>query len=322
MAPAFQDMELPDIPEALIDPALLMLGRVPFRFRDLPPEIQFQIFQLFRPAEPPRPTTDASELTLESWAAEDVTSQPSRPSRRGLYRCEPPWSRQACNFLFLNKSTYKDFAPYYYQSSVIRVFDSVTFADDFLANATNICLYNLRFVSCVMNARDRLRTSIERIEGVRKLADVVGDLHQLKQLQRFELVYIFQEFNIAWYAIGSADSRDEIWEMMDSEHIKGQLSRSEEHLSATIFKGFRQVRGVKPDEFDPAKTFGTVEHISITFTNDPQVPSRVFIYDEANGGTMNEETVWSTAAEGGSEVSSEDSKDSEYSMDSAESDRD
>lgn len=285
MAPAYQDMELPDIPEELIDPTLLTLGRVPFRFRDLPTEIQIQIFHLLKPAEPPRPTTEASQHTLEIWGLGGV------PFGSGLYKCEPPWARQARNFLFLNKSTYKDFAPHYYQSSVIRFFDPSTFADDFLANATNACLNNLRFVSCVLNARPTLFTSIERIEGTRKLADVVGVLHELKHLQRFELVYLFQEFNIATYDIESVGSRNEIWELMDSEQIKGQFTKLEQLLSGTTFRGFERVRGVRLEDFEPAYVLAMVEHISITFIKDSKVPSRVFVYDEAHGVTLSEKTV-------------------------------
>ena len=228
----------------------------PFRFRDLPIEIQLEIFRLLKTDEPPRATTDAGRAKVLAWTKQ------AGPHRSGLFTRNTFWGWQARYFLLLNKSTYKDFAPHYYQSSAIRFLDPFTFANDFLANANDICIHNLRYVSFILNSKKYYPSHEALIEVMRKMAELIEACPELRTLRRFEFVYVFCFRTPVLHDRGSATFDMKCWNGIDANH-RGALSEFQRRAMASTFEGFEVDRRVKFEEV----RFGCLpEHLSITFS--------------------------------------------------------
>ena len=243
-------------------------------------EIQIKIFRLLKPAVAPRRSAEASFQQLLEWTEhpdptyqlfEDKTTQPER--------------NVALAVMFLNKAAFRAFAPHYYQHSVIRFCDANHFKDQLLAEAiggrlltlrstrtaregpqksiTQECFHNLRFVSCVLNAR-----SIEpKVQIVRNLMNMIETWPQLSNVYSFEVVfllgrdYLLQRLWWDWRT--SPRKPEERWSWFD-DGLDKRLSELETRALESTLKGFEAVRGIRP-EHTPYLWHDT-EHMSITFT--------------------------------------------------------
>ena len=235
-----------------------------FRFRDLPIEIQIQVFHYLKSQLKPHPTTRAHRVTLWRWARQTLTwdwppSLFSDPSG--------PWIT-ARSLMMADSASFKDFAPHYYAFSSFRFCNPIEFANQFLANTTHACLYNLRYVSCVLNAKD------SEFDSIKKTGEMLEVWSELRRLSRFELVYIIEGVSDSPkpYPEGAMRDKEDIWANIDNAH-NNAFSNFERRALDTTFKGFEAVRNIKLKTLEHrghSKVYigCDVEHLSVTFTKD------------------------------------------------------
>ena len=230
-----------------------------FRFRDLPSEIQLRIFHLLKPPVnlqvAPWECNDERPLSLRR--IEVSIDDEDRPPP--LYHW--PFADNATAFCIacLDEATFKDFAPHLYRYSIIVFGDPLIFSHNFLSNATDACLYNLRYLRCVLN-NDNGSSNYKNLWELKRLPDLFSTWPELSALQRLEVV-----FRPGFYCKRVIRSQLEIdggrvsWEAVDS-FLDKKLSSCELKLQSKALKGFQVTRGV--DTSDP-DGFGA--HI-LTFT--------------------------------------------------------
>ena len=199
-----------------------ILTRDTFRFRELPIEVQLRVFQTFKPPVAPEPWTRYA-------APNPVTDQ------------------IAINMLCLNKSTFKDFAPHLYQYHTIRFKDPVAFANDFLLKSTNACLYNLRYLRCIIYETECIGSDTA-LHRLRKLTEAVNTWTELKALHRFELIFVpSRATRNAIYANSMIPHSQESGLRLIDETTGGILGAFERRASRT-FRGFQVERQVNINE--------------------------------------------------------------------------
>ena len=242
-----------------------------FRFRDLPIEIQLRIFQLFKPPIKP-----------EVWKCGNGEDQPS--SLRTVVRASDkdelsdskdwPFANNATAFAIacLDATTFTDFAPHLYQYSTIAFREPLRFSNNFLANATNACLYNLRYLRCILYGRNSGHFNnlweFRRLPDVGKLGrlpDVFNTWPELRALERFELVYLpsfaCQSYVTYFWRLEHRDGHDNegniTWEIVD-RLLGKRFTSFEQKLTSKALRGFQVTRGVS--------TFDGFGSLFLTFT--------------------------------------------------------
>ena len=172
----------------------------------------------------------------------------------------------ARDLMFAIRATFEDFAPHYYSSIGIRFCDPINFSNEFLANATHACLYNIRYVSCILN------TKLHGFKLIKKTSEMLAVWGELRHLLRFELVYIVAGETLKPYPSQPVGCDDNIWTIIDDAHDKA-FSKFERRALATTLKGFKAVRSIRletPGTHSPDRVWVhyDVDHLSVTFTKD------------------------------------------------------
>ena len=139
---------------------------------DLPVEIQLQIFLLLKSSVAPAPCKNLSRAELVDWAS-------GKPF-------ESTADEKACrSMILLDKATFRAFAPFYYQDAVVCFQDANDFHNKFLINATDACLYHLKYISCILNVRGDWR----QFRDLRWLEAMIKEWPELANLVRFEVIF-------------------------------------------------------------------------------------------------------------------------------------
>jgi hypothetical protein len=234
-------------------------GRSPnvFPFRELPIEIQLYIFRFFKAAIIPNESPTTGISSLREWLE----------GRVKLFQLDDDenanWET-ALRILCLDKSSFEDFAPHFYQHTAIRFYDPITFADRFLANTTNACLYNLRYLSCILD----VSTEPHVLRMVRQLGEVIKAWPELGNLTRFEFIYYFGIDSVGppWDTplLDAVPDTPSVWSHLDRAHGK-IFSKLQRRALATAFKGFAASRSVTSAP-DGLKLY--LVSMGITFTNE------------------------------------------------------
>ena len=143
----------------------------PFRFRDLPIEIQLNVFQRLLPTGTPEP--GATELVesddnanvrygaywnstthmVSQFKLPEIGSDIADDESITREQEEASNKQDAFNVLRLDASTFKDFAPHYYQKRSLVFSEPFRFSNEFLSKATDACLYNLRYLTCRLDEK-------------------------------------------------------------------------------------------------------------------------------------------------------------------------
>ena len=266
-----------------------------FRFRDLPVDIQLKIFQIFMPPGTPIPAAenflermddseyeDSDRPDIDTDASSTFSQQTcgSGDLQRVLptsYSKQAPSdyanSKDAFNLLRLDKATFKDFAPHYYQYRNLVFTDPTNFANEFLANATNACLYNLRYISCVIDEGGLYPHP--PLSSLKKLAEVISTWKELQYLYRFELIW--SPSTALRYMLGGLGGRKDLdmsdrlalWNYIDQAAGR-KLSAFIRQVQRKTFRGFEVQRGLCfESEFDVRSISMAYQEVSVTFSREP-----------------------------------------------------
>lgn len=219
---------------------------------DVPIEIQLSIFRLLKPPVPPQACASLSRERLVDWAAGKTTLFGS-----------PANQDAAFGILLLNKATFQAFAPYYYQNTLVCFRDATTFHRDFLKITTDACLHNLKYVSCILNARDewiKLRTT-------RWVQVLIQEWHELSRLVRFEVLLVLGRERSRLEVAYRYSAEDPNWSMetrwLNLDLMMGaELAGLTRRALAKTLRGFSVVREVKPAN---VSDWSELEHLSLTF---------------------------------------------------------
>ena len=217
---------------------------------DLPVEIQLQVFLLLKSSVPPAPCKDLSRAELVDWAS-------------GKH-FESTADEKACrSMILLDTATFRAFAPFYYQDAVVCFQDANDFHNKFLINAMDACLYNLKYISCILNVRGDWR----QFRDLRWLEAMIKEWPELANLVRFEVIFILgQKYLEATLGIENNYAQyhwlhNVRWNCIDIK-LARELSIFERRALRTTFAGYEVTHAFKPN--DP-QWWHEVEHMSLTF---------------------------------------------------------
>ena len=196
-----------------------------FRFRDLPIEIQLKIFRIFKPLVTPAP-----------WSALEIRDETVADHAT------------AFNITALDKTTLQDFGPHLYQCTLIKFTEPTSFANDFLFNATDVCLCNLRYLRCTLNYDSFLDKQCPSAR-INRLAKVISMWTELSTLERFELVMdsrFLYNCGLSIICVKFPEQNTIVWNLLDTA-VAGKLSEMQRLLTSRTFRGFEVERKLCPE---------------------------------------------------------------------------
>lgn len=165
-------------------------------------------------------------------------------------------SKTARNLLLVKKSIFWEFAPHFYQYSRIVAKDPLLLANIFLAQATDACLDNLRYVSC--HLFEKTETGME-LQRIRTLREVICTWKELRNLRRFELVFELRVFYHVFVrdpkSYKTSTDTEGRWAIVDDEIFLGVLVSFERVLLSKTFRGFRPDREISEGEHAPSQSW-------------------------------------------------------------------
>ena len=169
----------------------------------------------------------------------------------------------ALTLLLLNRATFESLAPHHYQNSLVRFSDASIFHSESLVQATNACLYNLRYVRCILNRLGN-RFKDRTISGVKAL---ITEWPELSHLTRFEVIFCLgAEFMRTKVLSRRPESPSGLdlegqWSYIDGR-MNEEFTGLERRALSTTLRGFRAVHGLKPGDI---ASWYELEHLSLTF---------------------------------------------------------